>query len=194
MSSHHIVRDEQEPALCILNPEACELSQIQELLEWSPTVLVAQSAVEKILTWGIKIDKIIIQTGIDFDLEYDPATIMYVEKIETESNSLDTVLKWLIQQNYAHVNLIMLPDELDILADYIELIEIVIYHQKGRTFSIQGEWKKWLSKGSGIVIEGNYNSMQNLNWSADRLAYIAAEDGIIAISPKDRTLWITELK
>jgi thiamine pyrophosphokinase len=35
MSSHHIVRDDQEPALIIANGAACSAELLGQLLEWS---------------------------------------------------------------------------------------------------------------------------------------------------------------
>jgi thiamine pyrophosphokinase len=60
MSSHHIVRDNQEPALLILDANATPFALIQELLEWSPTVLVSSSTVDLVLSWGIKIDGVLV--------------------------------------------------------------------------------------------------------------------------------------
>lgn len=37
MSSHHIVRDDQEPALIIANGAACSSELLGQLLEWSPS-------------------------------------------------------------------------------------------------------------------------------------------------------------
>jgi hypothetical protein len=39
MSSHHFVRDQQEPALLILALEAFTYDSLGELLEWVPTVI-----------------------------------------------------------------------------------------------------------------------------------------------------------
>ena len=49
MSSHHIVRDDQEPALIIANGEVCSSELLGQLLEWSPIVIVLDSAIERIL-------------------------------------------------------------------------------------------------------------------------------------------------
>jgi len=56
MSSHHIVRDDQEPALIIANGEACSYELLGQLLEWSPFVIVLDSAMERALELGIKVD------------------------------------------------------------------------------------------------------------------------------------------
>ncbi len=59
MSSHHIVRENQEPALLIANAHAISFEKIQELLEWMPTVVVLSTEVEQVIAWGIKIDVVI---------------------------------------------------------------------------------------------------------------------------------------
>jgi hypothetical protein len=51
MSSHHFVKEQQEPAVFILNPSGINFESVAPLLEWSPTVLV--------LSWGIKIDVVL---------------------------------------------------------------------------------------------------------------------------------------
>lgn len=59
MSSHHFVKEQQEPAVFILNTEEVSFEIVAPLLEWSPTLLVAQEAVEVVLSWGIKIDVVL---------------------------------------------------------------------------------------------------------------------------------------
>jgi len=59
MSSHHFVKEQQEPAVIILEVEGISFEMVAPLLEWSPTLLVAQEAVEVVLSWGIKIDVIL---------------------------------------------------------------------------------------------------------------------------------------
>jgi thiamine pyrophosphokinase len=64
LSSHHIVRDDQEPALIIANGSACNLELLGQLLEWSPLVIVLDSAMERVMKLDIKVDVLL---G-DFDL------------------------------------------------------------------------------------------------------------------------------
>jgi hypothetical protein len=59
MSSHHFVKEQQEPAVFILEAEGISFDTVAPLLEWSPTLLVAQEAVEIVLSWGIKIDVVL---------------------------------------------------------------------------------------------------------------------------------------
>ena len=56
MSSHHIVRDDQEPALIIANGACCQPDLLGQLLEWSPLVVVLDSAIERVMELDIKVD------------------------------------------------------------------------------------------------------------------------------------------
>ena len=56
MSSHHIIRDKQEPALIIANGEECSMDLLEQLLEWSPTVVVLDGAIQRVIDLGIKVD------------------------------------------------------------------------------------------------------------------------------------------
>jgi hypothetical protein len=54
MSSHHFVKEGQEPALFIVNPVSVEF--IGDLFEWAPLVLVLDTALDEVINWGVKID------------------------------------------------------------------------------------------------------------------------------------------
>ena len=56
MSSHHIVRDDQEPALIIANGASCNNELLGQLLEWSPLVVVLDSAIERVINLNINHD------------------------------------------------------------------------------------------------------------------------------------------
>ncbi|TAG64248.1 MAG: thiamine diphosphokinase, partial [Runella slithyformis] len=72
MSSHHIIRDKQEPALLIANGESCSFELMGQLLEWSPFVVVLDGAAQRVLDLGIKIDVLL---G-DFDHNFDPQRML----------------------------------------------------------------------------------------------------------------------
>ena len=58
MSSHHFVKEGQEPALFILDPVDFELAG--PFLEWAPFVIVSENALDQVLHWGIKIDGVLV--------------------------------------------------------------------------------------------------------------------------------------
>jgi hypothetical protein len=70
MSSHHFVKEQQEPAVFILEAEGISFDAVAPLLEWSPTLLVAQEAVEVVISWGIKIDVILATSSFQEENSY----------------------------------------------------------------------------------------------------------------------------
>ena len=62
MSSHHIVRENQEPALLILSLEGLREDILHQLLEWSPTLFTLAENYEALHSRGIKVD-VLLCTG-----------------------------------------------------------------------------------------------------------------------------------
>lgn len=54
MSSHHFVKEGQEPAILIV--DQIPFRQAEPFLEWSPLVMVTESVVDHVVAWGIKVD------------------------------------------------------------------------------------------------------------------------------------------
>ena len=55
MSSHHIVREKQEPALLVLGLDSFPAELLGQLLEWNPTVIATQLTAKSLNDYGIKI-------------------------------------------------------------------------------------------------------------------------------------------
>jgi thiamine pyrophosphokinase len=59
MSSHHFVKEFQEPALFIQSAQKSDFDKIAGLLEWAPFIVVHENALGEVLDWGIKIDAVL---------------------------------------------------------------------------------------------------------------------------------------
>lgn len=111
MSSHHIVRDEQEPALLLWQPGQLSYSQVGELLAWSPQVLVNCPALPEALGWGIKLDAL---CGPVVELEkwlpqlahQQPLTSIELEN----SQDLSPLVDWLRERGQRRLNLSLAPE------------------------------------------------------------------------------------
>jgi hypothetical protein len=53
---HTYQRDDQEPALIIANGASCNPELLGQLLEWSPLVIVLDSAMVRVMELDIKVD------------------------------------------------------------------------------------------------------------------------------------------
>ena len=109
MSSHHIVRDDQEPALIIANGEVCSSELLGQLLEWSPIVIVLDSAIERVLELGIKVDVLLGDFDRGFDAAYYkekqyPLEIVYAPN--QDKTDLEKAFDYLIEKGHKAVNVI----------------------------------------------------------------------------------------
>ena len=147
MSSHHFVKEQQEPALLILNTAGISFEQIAPLLEWVPTILVVQDEVPVVISWGVKIELILAE--MDFQKshyhlleEQYPVKFLGVQ----EGNFLAEGLQYLIASKHGAVNIIGL-DHLKVfeLEPMLEFLDIVVWDGPIRYFPIKnGQFKKWL--------------------------------------------------
>ena len=101
MSSHHIVRDDQEPALIIANGAACSQELLGQLLEWSPYIIVLDSAMKRVTELGIKVDVLLGDFDGDFnpekykDMQY-PLEIVYTP--DQDKTDLEKAFDYLIEK------------------------------------------------------------------------------------------------
>ena len=110
MSSHHIVKEKQEPALLIANGFPCSSALLEGLLEWSPYVLVLDGALEKVLLRQIKIDAVLgdfDSTKVNLNLlkeEQFPLEIF--RRPDQEKTDLEKGIELLIEKGFPAVNII----------------------------------------------------------------------------------------
>ena len=153
MSSHHIVREKQEPALFVLELGEFDDELLGQLLEWSPTVIVSQEASEKLLSLNIKIDWVIGEPSFQ-SLQ---ANIKFLTT--TGISPTSKALKFLIENGYPSVNIICNDFNLSDYELFIDKINIVVFYQNKKIYAIQSGYNKWKPRGEKIEI---YSDIKNL--------------------------------
>lgn len=163
MSSHHIVRDDQEPALIIANGAACSPELLGQLLEWSPFVIVLDSAIERVFELEIKVDVLL---G-DFDRGFDPQ--LYLEKQypleivhtpDQNKTDLEKAFDYLIEKGHTAVNVIWATGKradhtitnITNIVRYREHLKIVILDDHSKIFLLPKHFQKWYTKDSIISL------------------------------------------
>ncbi len=145
MSSHHIVREKQEPALLVLGINDFDDELLGQLLEWSPTVITTRTTAEKLNSYGIKIDWII--TGSEEEeLQSD------VKTLPLNTDALQSAMDFLTDNGYPSVNI--LTDELNIddYLPFIHKINLVIFYNGQKIYSVAPGFSKWKPAGESIEI------------------------------------------
>ena len=144
MSSHHIVREKQEPALLITSLEDFHPENLGQLLEWSPTVIVTEEIYEHADSMGIKIDGV-ITANPDFSSQENTRIIL------TEDNPLEDGLKFLVGEQYSSVNILAKEFVLKEYALFAEAIDIVVYSDGKKIFPVRSGFSKWQVLGEQII-------------------------------------------
>lgn len=163
MSSHHIVRDDQEPALIIANGAACSSELLGQLLEWSPFVIVLDSAIERVLELGIKVDVLLGDFDRGFDPEYYkdkqfPLEIVYAP--DQNKTDLEKAFDYLIERKIPMVNVVWATGKradhtitnLTNIVRYRDLLKIVIIDDHSKIFLLPAKFEKWYTENTPISL------------------------------------------
>ena len=217
MSSHHIVRDDQEPALIIANGASCQPELLGQLLEWSPLVVVLDSAIERVMHLDIKIDVLL---G-DFDRDFDPEiykTKQYpleiVHTLDQNKTDLEKALDYLIERKIPSVNIVWATGKradhtitnLTNIVRYRDLIKIVILDDHSKIFLLPNKFEKWYTAGTPIslipigVVKGIHSQNLVCPLANDTLTIgyrtgssnAVASDGLVTIEHSEGDLLLME--
>jgi thiamine pyrophosphokinase len=219
MSSHHIIREGQEPALIIANGESCSNELLGQLLEWSPFVVVLDGAINRVLELGIKIDVLL---G-DFDSKnHSVEQIQAQQKIEIvhtpdqNKTDLQKGIEFLIARNFDAVNIIWATgrradhnlSNITDMVRYKQQINIVLHDDYSKIFQLPKRYQKWYVKDtvlslmpvgvvSGLTTQGLSYNLQNdvltLGYRTSS-SNSAAQDGLVIIEHTEGDLLMMECR
>lgn len=217
MSSHHIIRDKQEPALIIANGESCDPDLLGQLLEWSPLIVVLDSAIYRVLGLGIKVDVLLgdFDKDIDLDLirkEQYPIEIVHIP--DQENTDLEKAFDYLVEKGFPAVNVVWATGRradhtftnITSVVKFRDKLKIVIVDDYSKIYLLPRSFEKWFAEStpvslipvgvvSGIKTEG---LKYNLHHEQLTLGYRtgssneAEKDGFVKISHEEGDLLMME--
>ncbi len=163
MSSHHIVRDDQEPALIIANGAACSQELLGQLLEWSPFVVVLDSAIERVLELEIKVDVLLGDFDSGFDANYYKEIQYPLEIIHTpnqDKTDLEKAFEFLIERNFPAVNVVWATGKradhtitnITSIAKFRNQLKIVLFDDHSKIHLLPQKFQKWYPKNTVISL------------------------------------------
>lgn len=216
MSSHHIIRDKQEPALIIANGEACSIDLLEQLLEWSPTVIVLDGALERVVELGIKVD---VWLG-DFDRSfssgnnYDDYPLKKIHTPDQNKTDLEKAFDYLIEEGYPSVNVVWATgkrmdhtlNNFHSMAKYGRDLKIVMIDDYSVSYLLPPVFEKWYPEGTSISLmplaEAKQISSSGLLYELDCLdlcigqrtgsSNVTKVDGMVKITYKSGQLLLME--
>lgn len=154
MSSHHIVRDDQEPALIIANGESCSAELLGQLLEWSPIVIVLDSAITRVLELGIKVDVLLGDFDRNFNAEKYKNSQYPIEIVYTPNQNktdLEKAFDYLIERKIPAVNVVWATGRradhtitnVTNIVRYQNDLKIVLLDDYSKIFQLPKKFQKW---------------------------------------------------
>lgn len=148
MSSHHIIREKQEPALLIMQLDGFSSENLGQLLEWSPTVVVDGLIYEEADSIGIKIDAV-ITADLNFSVQANTKLIL------SEGDELAYGLKYLTGEGYPAVNVIADRFSLKDYALFVDFINLVIYSGGQKIYPVRSGFSKWIAADEPVELHGD---------------------------------------
>ena len=163
MSSHHIVRDDQEPALIIANGASCDPELLGQLLEWSPLVIVLDSAMERVMKLDIKVDVLLGDFDRDFDVARYKESQYPIEIIhapDQNKTDLEKAFDYLYERKIPAVNVVWATGKrtdhtitnLTNIVRYREKLKIVILDDHSKVFLLSKRFEKWYTANTPISL------------------------------------------
>jgi len=217
MSSHHIVRDDQEPALIIANGASCSFELLGQLLEWSPIVVVLDNAIDRVLQLDIKIDVLLGDFDDDFNPEIYKEKQFPLEIVHTpnqDKTDLEKAFDYLIEKGHKAVNVVWATGKradhtitnITNIVSYRNKLKIVILDDHSKVFLLPNKFEKWYTKNtpislipigkvSGISTQNLFYPLNNeeltIGYRTGSSNHVS-EDGIVKIEHSDGDLLLME--
>ncbi|GAA4521205.1 hypothetical protein [Sphingobacterium thermophilum] len=172
MSSHHVVRENQEPALVVEEVQALSEEYLGQLLEWSPTLITTPQQIDYFLMQDIKIDVL-----------YGVSTDQYQEDIKVilpEKDFLTDSIQYLIAHGHKAVNILTKTISEHILS-FADAINIVLFCEGIRYVVIREKYEKWKTKGDRMFVEpSQIKSFNGLRYVEGNIFQVE-QDGFVAL-------------
>lgn len=217
MSSHHIVRDDQEPALIIANGASCSFELLGQLLEWSPIVVVLDNAIERVLQLDIKVDVLLGDFDGDFNPEIYKEKQYPLEIVHTpnqDKTDLEKALDYLIEKGHQAVNIVWATGKradhtitnITNIIRYRNKLKIVILDDHSKIFLLPNKFEKWytastpislipIGKVTGITTQNLFYPLQNeeltMGYRTGSSNHVI-KDGIVSITHQEGDLLLME--
>jgi len=154
MSSHHIVRENQEPAVVIFNVSNCNNSVLDSALEWSPYVVALSDCVNSLLSRDIKLD---IVFG-NYSGEQANQLLSIQPHIKFSQPTQDVPLLDILnhlKQNQHKAAYIFGPAEIMTICENSQLDLCVIDGSTKWSLIKEGKVRKWFKEGAAVFLSTN---------------------------------------
>lgn len=180
MSSHHFVRDRQEPTLLVANGDACSQDLLTSLLEWCPYILALDGAYDRLRGLNIAVDAVLgdfdsvrsidaVLGDLDSVRSISPSKgaptpaagkpeVLF--RPDPDKTDLQKGLDFLIERGHHSAHIIWASGgrsdhfltHFSILAEYGRRITLNMIDDHCRTFLLPRVFRKWFAAGTQLSL------------------------------------------
>ncbi len=187
MSSHHIVREKQEPALLVLGLDNFPDELLGQLLEWSPTVITTSQTADKLVSLGIKVDWIItndVGDELQADIKHLP---------ESTGTQIEGALQYLVANGFPSVNIVTDDFSINDYMPFADKIDLVIFHDGKKIYPAKPGFSKWKTAGEIIELLTHPTNLHTTGLkSISTNTYQTEADGFFSLQFDEPFLFIAE--
>lgn len=180
MSSHHIVRDEQEPALILEDISSMPFDIIGQLLEWAPVVVCGDSALDQALNFGLNLDVVFAQEPEKWVHSLNHLPMVRLEK--ANGSWVKDALDYLEKEGHSSANIVSSKAEshFSLLLEMKAGIQVSLISENRKFVGVEGELKKWMPTGARLeVFADSAVEVLGAEWSGQ--SYIVKKEGMISV-------------
>jgi len=194
MSSHHVIRDEQEPPVFVLS-ENFDVDILNELLGWAPLLYVESSLYKWFQARNIKVDGIILLED-DKKEEYQGISKYYLNALK--DNLLELVLHVINKRSFTAFNLFCDETQEKELIKEARIglekhLPFTTFNGKRKTLvTFKTKLVKWLPAGQQLQINANKTTVSP-QLLFEKGVYEVGEEGSYTFITDELPLIITEL-
>lgn len=187
MSSHHIIRENQEPALFVADYHSVSEEHLGQLLEWSPTLLTLESQYDFLQAAGIKVDVLLSSEETIENLEEHTVLIPY------QQSYWEALFRYLEEKNNRNIHILCQDLDVEALRPWFGRFTMNVL-SGDRKILFQKAYHKWLPKG--FILEVQQIAESALDVSNVRAIanarYEVLADGFVIIPEQNEYLVISE--
>lgn len=189
MSSHHFVKEKQEPAIFIHSEEDIDEELLGQLLEWCPYVIADEHILYYISHNPIKIDLVIQRDLSDEEINtwISNQPNISVLKLIPDDDKLEHVIRYLENENHEALSVIACKEQsIKNLLNIAFTINLIHYHKEYKEFYIDNHFNKW--KVAGSIFKIGQENPSVINLIKDEDIWRVVQDGIVEIRTHTKAL------
>lgn len=158
MSSHHFVKEGQEPALIVANGESCSYGLLTQLMEWCPFIVALDGAYNRLFELRVFADVVI--GDLDSLGEFDRSDKTHFIQMNSQENTdFEKAIDYLVAKGYKTINVVWATgkridhtiNNIATLAKYPNC-NIVIYDDYSKLFLVPNDFSKIYKKGDSVSL------------------------------------------